>query len=195
MHLRKKIISHIGYNALLMHCVILCVSSNCLHEKVHSHFGCNWLHCYAFLLLCICKAAVELWKNLSGKMVKCRWHAHTYNILVQYYIVSRAKPIQYQCGFIPPSQVSHSHFITIQYKLKCNRCGNIFESKINWRFILLSCIPKCDQCGNISPSTKSAFTLPDLSKFDGVEFIMVVWPTTKLAFALPDFQKLMDYIF
>ena len=105
---------------------------------------------------------------------------------MQYYIVSRAKPIQYQCGFIPPSQVSHSHFITLQYQLKCNRCGNIFESKINWRFILLSCIPKCDQCGNISPSTKldfalphfqnkpttkSAFALPDLSKFDGVEFI------------------------
>ena len=115
--------------------------------------------------------------------------------MVQYYIVSRAKPIQYQCGFIPPSQVSHSHFITLWYQLKCNRCGNIFESKINWRFILLSCIPKCDQCGNISPSTKSAFALPDLSKFDGVEFIMVVWPTTKLGFALPDFQKLMDYNF
>ena len=69
MHLHKKIHSHIGCNDLFIHCGILCVSSNCLHEKVHSHIGCNWLHCYAFLLLCICKAAVELWKNLSGKIV------------------------------------------------------------------------------------------------------------------------------
>ena len=111
-----------------------------------------------------------------------------------------------------------------QYQLKCDRCGNIFKSKMNWRFILLSCIPKCDQCGTISPLTKLnfalphfqnrpfpflicqnlmeqnlwwlsdlrqnwPFALPDLSKFDGVEFMMVVWPTTKSAFALPDLSK------
>ena len=39
------------------------------------------------------------------------------------------------------------------------------------------------------PTTKSAFALPDLSKFDGVDFMMVVWPTTKSAFALPDLSK------
>ena len=47
-----------------------------------------------------------------------------------------------------------------QYQLKCDRCGNIFKSKMNWRFILLSCIPKCDQCGTISPLTKLNFALP-----------------------------------
>ena len=38
------------------------------------------------------------------------------------------------------------------------------------------------------PTTKLAFALPDLSKFDGVDFMMVVWPTTKSAFALPDWR-------
>ena len=33
------------------------LSSNRLHEKIHSHIDCN---CCAFLLLCICKEAVAL---------------------------------------------------------------------------------------------------------------------------------------
>ena len=57
---------HIGCSELFIHCGILCVSSNRLHEKIHSHIDCN---CYAFLLLRICKSAIALWENLSGKIV------------------------------------------------------------------------------------------------------------------------------
>ena len=76
--MHKKIHSYIGCNDLFIHCVILCVYSNRLREKIHSHIGSN---CYAFLLLYTCKAAVASWENASGKILWCRWPAHTYNLL------------------------------------------------------------------------------------------------------------------
>ena len=45
--------SHIGCTCLtVLHCAFSNVSSNCLHEKKHSHIGCcicvTWWHCYSF---------------------------------------------------------------------------------------------------------------------------------------------------